>query len=213
MKNAIAQRALMSALTLAAFSAANAQLFDFEGEVATGSNSGGYSTLTMVNGAQTLTITRVGGTAFDVVENTGSQAGKPANWGMNSLSPFFDYTGGAFICDFAVGINSFSVDVGDYVPSDDDEVTLSAYTGAGGTGTFLGSITDTLPGDSPTFDFKAITMSFGGSPAAMSIVMSGGSGGFPQSLFWDNINVSTVPEPTTFAVLGLGALALRRKRK
>lgn len=213
MKKVIAQRALMSALTVAAFTSANAQLFDFEGEVATGSSAGGYTTLSMVSGAQTLTFTRAGGTAFDVVENTGSQTGKPASWGMNSLSPFFNVSGGAFICDFAVGINSFSVDVGDYVPSDDDEVTLSAYSGAGGTGTFLGSITDSIPGDSPTFDFRAISMSFGGSPAAMSIVMSGGSANFPQSLFWDNISVSTVPEPTTFAVLGLGALALRRKRK
>jgi PEP-CTERM motif len=41
-----------------------------------------------------------------------------------------------------------------------------------------------------------------------------GAGGAGTHMFFDNVSVSVVPEPATFAVLGLGAIALiRRKRK
>jgi len=211
MKHGNLLRAFVPACVLAASGSAMGQAFDFEAEIATGSAAGGYTSLSMVSGAQTLTITRSGGTAFDVVENSGVQAGKPAHWGRNSLSPFFDASGGDFICDFALGINSFSVEFGDYEPSDDDEILLEAWSGAGGTGTFLGSIGASAPSDTTGFDWDFL--GFGGSPAAMSIVMKGGSADFPASLFWDNIVVESVPEPATFAVLGLGVLALRRRRK
>lgn len=209
MKYGKLSRAIVPVLAIAASGSAMGQLFDFEAETATA--GGGYTSLAMTVGAQTLTITRAGGTAFDVVENTGGQAGKPGHWGLNSLSPFVDTTGGDFICDFALGILSFSVEFGDYEPSDDDEILLEAWSGAGGTGTFLGSVGASAPSDTTEFDWDSV--GFGGSPAAMSIVMKGGSADFPASLFWDNIHVETVPEPATLAVLGLGVLAMRRRRR
>lgn len=203
-------RATVPVMVAALSSFSFGQLFDFESVATTPAFAGGYTTLSMVSGGQTLVITREGGSAFDVIENTGGQAGKPASWGRNSLAPFFDVPGGSFVLDFSMGITFFTVETGDY-GGDSDDILLEAWTGAGGTGTLLG----TAGGSYGASSFTTVLTPGGFIPGtAMSIIMRGGSAGFKESMFYDNITVESVPEPATFAVLGIGALALlRRKRK
>jgi hypothetical protein len=194
---------------LSSFSAA--QIFDFESQSGTESPVGALTSLSMTNTGLTMTISRQGGTAFDVVENINSQSGKPASWGRMSLTPFIDASGGAFICDFSTGINFFSVEAGDY-GADSDDIVLEAWTGLGGTGTLIGTANNSF--GVSAFPTVATTGGVIGG-TALSIVMKGGSTDFPNSLFWDNINATAaVPEPASFAIVGVGALALlRRKRK
>jgi PEP-CTERM motif len=185
------------------------QFFDFETQAGTESPVGALTSLSMTDAGLTMTIKRLGGTAFDIVDNVSSQAGKPASWGKRSLTPFIDATGGAFVCDFSLGINFFTVEAGDY-GADSDDITLEAWTGLGGTGTLIATA-------SPTYGTSAFpTVATGGGTipgTALSIVMRGGSTAFPASLFWDNIHATAVPEPASFAVLGIGAVALLRRRK
>lgn len=198
------------AMAVSAFGFVQAQTFDFEGVPDSGGHSmGGYTSVSMTSGSQTLVITRPG-SHFDVTDMS-IYSGFPASWGHRTLSPFFSTAGGPFMLNFSSGITSFSVEVGDFVPSDDDEAYFSAYTGADGTGSLLGTFTLSLPGSGSGFLYG--TLSAGGSTPAMSIVMGGGSAGFPDSLFWDNIMVSTVPEPASIAGLGLAAAALLARRK
>lgn len=197
------------AVAVSAFGFAQAQTFDFESVPDSGGHSaGGYTSLSMTSGSQTLVITRPSLAAFDV---TDMSPGTPASWGHRTLSPFFSTGGGPFMLNFSIGISSFHVEVGDFLPSDDDTAYFSAYTGASGTGTLLGTFSATLPGSGSGFLYTSL--SGGGSPAAMSIVMGGGSSTFPDSLFWDNIHVTSVPEPASIAGFGLAGLMLLARRK
>lgn len=198
------------AIAVSAFGLAQAQSFDFEGVPDSGGYAvGGYTAVSMTSGSQTLVITRPG-SAFDVTDMS-IYSGTPAGWGHRTLSPFFSTAGGPFMLNFSTGITSFSVEVGDFVPSDDDEAYFSAYTGADGTGSLLGTFTLSLPGSGSGFLYG--TLSAGGSTPAMSVVMGGGSASYPDSLFWDNIMVTPVPEPASIAGFGLAGLMLLARRK
>lgn len=186
------------------------QIFDFESEAATGVSSGGLTTLSMTNTGLTMTITRPGGTAFDIVDNV-AQPGKPASWGNRSLSPFFNTSGGAFIFDFSTDIDFFTIEAGDY-GADSDDIVLEAWSGLGGTGTLIA----TAGLSYGTSAFPTVALTGSGIPGvARSIVAKGGSVDFPDSLFWDNVeaHAAPVPEPATFAILGIGAVALLRRKK
>ncbi len=210
MKTFQLNRVLAPILVVAISSLSFGQIFDFESQAATGVSSGGLTTLSMTNTGLTMTITRPGGTAFDIVDNV-AQPGKPGSWGNRSLSPFFNSSGGAFILDFSTGIDFFTAEAGDY-GADSDTISIEAWSGLGGTGTLIAIA-------APTYGTAAFpTIATGGGligGTALSIVLKGGSPGFEDSLFWDNIQATAaVPEPASFAILGVGALALlRRKRK
>lgn len=211
MKTFQLNRVLTPILVVAISSLSFGQIFDFESQAGTESPTGALTSLSMTDAGLTMVITRQGGTAFDIVENINSQSGKPASWGRMSLTPFINANGGAFILDFSTGIDFFTAEAGDY-GADSDVISIEAWSGLGGTGTLIAIA-------APTYGTAAFpTIATGGGligGTALSIVLKGGSTDFADSLFWDNIQATAaVPEPASFAILGIGALALlRRKRK
>src|SRR5882724_9301482 len=113
--------------------------FDFESSAATyvtppqgGTRPGGLTSLILASGGETMTVTRANGTAFDLVSNTGNQAGKAAAFGGISLDPFFAPGDSGWIFDFSQAISSFSIQLGDY-GQDAESETILAWSGAGGT--------------------------------------------------------------------------------
>jgi hypothetical protein len=190
--------------------------FDFEGETATyieppgiGTRPGALSSLSMTTAGLTLTITRPG-SAFDVVSNTGGQSGKPASWGTRSLDPFVSTAATPFILDFSAALTGLSVDVGDYGGDADTLISLEVFDGVGGTGNSLGLASTSYASTFPVF--TSLGVSANGIRSARLI---GGGVSFPNSVFYDNIRASLVPEPVSLALFGpgLAAAALLRRRR
>lgn len=193
-------------------------LFDFESLTPTSlPRNGAHTLLPMTQGGLTVTLSRTTGTAFDVVANTGSQAGKPAAWGSNSLDPFFALPGAdAFLADFSMPLTSLSIEFGDYGPSDDDSpVTLTAYSGLGASGSVVGA-------DSQIWGANAGFPSFGTASVSprmpfRSVLFTSG-GQFTNSLFWDNMVVTTgsiIPAPGAVMLggIGMGLVGWLRRRR
>lgn len=203
-------------------SGASAQLFDFESASATyadppgGARPGALTSLSLTNGGLTLTFTRPS-SAFDIVDNTGGQAGKPAGWGVHSLDPFFAETSATpFVLDFSSPVSFVSFEYGDY-GQDSDTGSVQAFSGPGGTGALLDSASDAY--GLSTFPTVG-TLSVSGA-GIQSIVFIGGAAGFPHSVFYDNFLVrgsAAVPEPGAAAGLiaacmALGGTAFARKTR
>jgi hypothetical protein len=211
-------RFVLAALFVAATSAAHAELFDFESTASTSTaagHPGAFTSLVQLSGSLSVTFTRQGGGAFDVIDSTGFAAFSqffPASFGVHSLDPFTDPgTASAFIANFSAPITSASLSFGDF-GGDDDTMTLNAYSGLNGTGTLLASSVDAYGVQSfPLFDTISAK-----ADGIRSLVFIGGSAGFPNSLYYDNLSVST-PEPGSLALfLGMGITAtglLRRRKK
>lgn len=189
----------LAAAAVAAFAftgSASAALFDFEAE-ADGDKG---PVLVQSDSGVTMTITRLGGESIEVA----SRSSYPGSWGMHALSPFLDHFGGAFLLTFSTPISSIKVDVGDFAPSDDDSFTLTAGSG-------MDSGSQSGSDGFPTFHTLMVD-----GVSTTTAVLSGGSASFPQSVFWDNIEVTPVPEPSTYALLavglaGVGFVARRRR--
>ncbi len=183
--------------------------FDFEDQTATAlPRTGALTNLTLTQSGLTIEISR-GGVPFDIVDNVGGQA-KPPEFGQRSLDPFFILLPVPFIIDFSIPVTSFSVDMGDY-GQDSDNLLLEAFAGLGGTGALLASDTDFLLGGGTAFSFKTLAVT---SPTPFrSIRMIGGgvdllNNLINNSVFYDNLQASAVPEPSTFALWAIASVAL-----
>ncbi len=174
------KKLLLAAALLGAASAADATVtFNFD-DLTPGNSVGAYN-----------------GAVFNnfLVQNGFGPTSAP-NFAYNS-----DVTSGL---DYAAGFTSLSFTSGVFTPA-----TVSVYSGLGGTGTLLGSITVTNPPSDPGA-FALNTVTFSGS--AHSIVVLGAAGQFG----WDDIVLGSVPEPATWAlmIVGFGLVGtVSRRRK
>jgi hypothetical protein len=208
-------KALALVTTLALFGTAaqaTTAVFDFESTAATGF-TGGYAALSLTDGGLTMDISRLR-TVFDVVDNSGGQVGKPPGWASRSLHGFFDGGPTPFVLDFSSAVSGVSIEFGDYGQDAPDVLDMFAYSGLGGTGALLGSASVPYVGVA----FPAFDTAFVSAAGIMSVVMLGGTAGFPSSVFYDNITVEytdRVPEPATFALMlaGLGMLGVAGRRR
>ena len=203
---------------------AQAQTFDFESSTATfisppqNSRPGALTSLAITNGGLTFTLFRQNNERFDIVENTGNQAGKPNSYGVNSVDPFFAPGTNGFIANFSSPLQSISLDFGDY-GDDADTLTLNAFSGPNGTGTLLATANGSLPANN-NFAFTTSTIGVAAN-GIQSITLNGTSSFgtiFTNSVFFDNFRASLVPEPGSVAMLaGLGVtgvlFAIRRLRR
>lgn len=192
--------------------------FNLEGNVAT-SVSGSYTSLSQTVDGVTMTVTRAGGTPFDIADLSSTVASS-YGWGSSSLSSFYDTSNSPFVFTFSQPVSSFSVQLGD-LDVDYDTQSGTAYSGPNGTGTALGTFGGTWGdgdlslGDAPETD----SISAAG---IESVVFMGGSVAYPNSLYYDNItvtvpNTAATPEPGSLLLLltgtgGLAGLRLRRRR-
>jgi hypothetical protein len=177
--------------------------FDFE-TVAPGSD---YQLLELEARGIRLTIGHQNSVAFAVSERIdGPQF--DAGHGLRALSAFNDADGsldpGAFIVDFSPPVSRVSVDMGDF-GEDDDWLQLEAYAGPRGTGPLVARHSSLLVGGGDRFSFA--TLSAEGA-SLQSLVMIGGSPVFPNSVFYDNIRVTAIPEPASWLILSLGVWGL-----
>jgi MYXO-CTERM domain-containing protein len=202
-------------MLLAVAATSQAQLFDFEDAPYTTGFTfpGDQTSLSMTNGGLTVTITRSGGTAFDVVDLE-SPGLVPAGWGNRHLSPFNNPNGGYFIANFSQAVSAASIQFGDF-GSDNDVAFLRAFSGLNGSGLLIGSDSEIYPFTSGIHLGHVGSLSVSGA-GIWSIEFGGGSAGFPESLYWDNLRVTTdgaIPGPAAVLPFALGLLAARRRRR
>jgi hypothetical protein len=204
---------LVPVLLAASVGSAQAASFTFET-----TPLGTYTSLVVSDSGQTMTLTRTSGNVFAVANTNGH----PAGWGSVTVQNFVDQTfpaGDAYNANFSVPLNHFSIQFGDFGPSDDDSpVVLMAFSGLNGTGTFLGSTSVPWLGSDSFPNFGVL--SFSSASQIRSVRFFGSGSQFHNSLFWDNITTrddfGEVPEPATLVLLGsglLGAAAARRRSK
>lgn len=128
-----------------------------------------------------------------------------AAFGFQALSAFNGAGGpldpGPFLVDFATPIRGLSVEMGDF-GEDTDLLLLEAYTGPNGSGALVDRDVVMLPGTEEIFSYETLSVH---GPSIRSVVMIGGSPTFPNSVFYDNLTVIWVPEPTS-GWLGLVAM-------
>ncbi|MDG3006940.1 PEP-CTERM sorting domain-containing protein [Paludisphaera mucosa] len=203
------------AATCAAVSDAGADtvLFDFESTPATyisppqGSRPGALTSLVLSESGLTLSLSRENGAAFDIVQNSDAQSGKPASFGERSVDPFFAPGTSGFIGNLSSAVSGVSLDFGDY-GADADTLTLSAYSGLDGTGTLLATTTvDLGTSGFPTFATASVA---GAQILSFTIMGTSSALGFENSVFLDNFTFTTtaaVPEPSSLALIGIAASA------
>jgi hypothetical protein len=189
-------------------------LFNFEDQTV-----GSKLAITSTQSGLTVAIRRADGTAFSIDDV--SPFVHPASWLSRTISNFVSNTnaGANLLIDFSAPVDFASFNFGDVDGDDDTPVSLTAFSGALGTGTNLGSSSVPYPsaldisvtGDAAT---RILLVAFSG---IRSLVFSSG-GPFPGSLYSDNLQATVsaaaaVPEPGSLVLLGSGILAVLARRR
>lgn len=154
-----------------------------------------------------VTISFLGGDgSFDV-------NGNPPNDGFadgNALLSFYQNPGpDPFMATFGSPVTSVSIKVTDYVPSDDDEVHLEAYSSANA---LLASAMFVIPGSGPG------TMLSVSSATPIAYVKFYEVGSYAGAVYWDYLTYSNdggaIPEPSSLALVSAGLIlaAILRRR-
>jgi hypothetical protein len=190
-------------LTCSMLLRADSITFDFESQT-----PGAYTSLPVTSSGLTMTVTRLGGFSFNLVSNTGTESGKPPDWGNVSLKS--GTTGTLWILDFSQPITSFSIQFGEYPGGMGiDHINTTLLAGPGGTGNTLGFAAGAILQPFPAFGFTFIAAA---APGARSVEVTDG---FQDRAYIDNIDVTVAaPEPASillFAV-GLSTLVFIRRR-
>lgn len=134
-----------------------------------------------------------------------------AGWLARSLAPFVDDgVNDGFLFDFSTPIKFFSIEAGDFAPSDYDVITLTGFDGLNGSGTIVGQTTL----DYGFSGFPTVASISTSASSMLSVIATGGSASYPNSLFWDNIRAEPVPGPLPIfgAVTAFGYSRKLRKR-
>jgi len=166
-------------------------------------NSAVIVSASVVSGV-TVTISRVGGTPFDIVDNASlvSQQGKSASFGSRSLDPFFDTSPSAFIFSFNTPIKIFSILAGDWGGYDTEIMALSGHNSSDGSGPAVETDQkNMLIGTSNVFSSKRFEISHNAGFSSVKFVSNGLRPGFQptgMSVFLDRLYFdrgSTTPPP------------------
>jgi hypothetical protein len=184
-------------LLVSAATNAGAALIDFE-SVAQGT----YSSLVFPD----VTITYTGGSGnFDVTDS--GNPGSPISG--NAILSWFQHHGTEpFKAVFNISVNAVSIGVGDF-GADDDETYLAAYDSANN---LLASDYYYNPADYYGGDYLSVSSS-----SSIAYVLFWEEGSYPGAVAWDNLSYSnngpTVPEPSTFILVGAGLVGVGLLRK
>jgi hypothetical protein len=207
--NRLAAAALFAAGLFAP--AASAELlFDFEEHTVTAFVNPGPGALTSLASERdglTLTIVRSSGLGFDVgFAAPGSFA---PGWGFKTLDPFAFQTGDDFfVGTFSEGVAAVTLEAADFL-EDQDFLTLEGFAGPGATGDLVDDAIEMWSSLSTAPDFETVTVQ-ADLRAIRSIRFRGGSAGFPNSMFVDNVSVTPLPEPGAAALAAAVAAMLAR---
>lgn len=189
-------RTLIAASLLSLGSFASAQVFDWENL-----GLGNFSSVSQTVSGITATGTGVGGT-IDVLD-FGSFTNF-STFGTRSI------VGGgdprvAIRVDFSIDLTLLTVQFGDIGVDDDGTVTVKAYNSSN-------AVVDTNSMNYGLMD-RLASLTLSAPDISYFIAVSGGP--FPNTLVWDNMRVTPVPEPATMIALlaGVSALVARRRRK
>jgi hypothetical protein len=113
----------------------------------------------------------------------------------------------ALVFTFSTPVAGASIDFGDF-NQDSETGVLTAYAGAGGTGAVLDTDSAFYDADEDISEGVYRTLSVNSATPILSLVVDTTGGGSGNSVYWDNLRVTEVPEPSTGALLVLGLAAV-----